>query len=122
MALGASAGGLEALEGFIDNLPSDCGMTIRPNTIYIGPADEYVGILGKSLQLLPLTETQAPKYPIDFFFRSLADDKKERAIAIILSRTGTDGTLGLKEIKAGGAWAWRRKSIRPSIPVCPEAP
>ena len=43
--------------------------------------------------------------PIDFFFRSLAEDQQERAIGIILSGTGTDGTLGLKEIKAAGGMA-----------------
>ena len=41
-----------------------------------------------------------PHLPIDYFFRSLAADQKERAVGIVLSGTGTDGTLGLKEIKA----------------------
>ena len=42
------------------------------------------------------------RVPIDFFFRSLADDQQQRAIGIILSGTGSDGTLGIREIKAGG--------------------
>ena len=44
----------------------------------------------------------APHLPIDMFFRSLARDQYERAVCIVLSGTGTDGVLGLQEIKAQG--------------------
>jgi two-component system CheB/CheR fusion protein len=53
------------------------------------------------LRLAPPLERRGIRMPVDFFFRSLAEDQQERAIGIILSGTGTDGTLRLKEIKDG---------------------
>ena len=45
---------------------------------------------------------QAPLFPIDSFFRSIAENEKEKAICVILSGTGTDGTLGLRAVKEEG--------------------
>ena len=59
-----------------------------------------MAILNGVLQLIDPVEKKSIRMPIDYFFRSLAQDKKEKAICIVLSGMGTDGTLGLKEIKA----------------------
>src|SRR5208283_1562266 len=58
-----------------------------------------MSVLHGTLHLLDPTAPRGLRLPIDFFFRSLADDRKERSIGIILSGMGTDGTMGLKAIK-----------------------
>ena len=59
----------------------------------------YLAILNGTLHLMEPDEPGPLRLPIDYFFRSLAEDQKEKAIGIVLSGTGTDGTLGLKAIK-----------------------
>ena len=54
------------------------------------------------MRLEPRDETRSPHLPIDHFFKSLAKDRQAAAIGVILSGTGSDGTLGLEEIKAAG--------------------
>ena len=58
---------------------------------------------------------------IDLFLRSLADDLQEKAICIILSGTGSHGSLGLKAVKAAAAWPWFRTPRRRRIHGCPES-
>ncbi|HEY9246602.1 MAG TPA: CheR family methyltransferase, partial [Candidatus Methanoperedens sp.] len=58
--------------------------------------------LHRTLHLYEPVVSKGIRHPIDFLFRSLADDQKENAICIILSGTGTEGTLGLKAIKGEG--------------------
>ena len=58
-----------------------------------------MALLNGSLQLLKPSAARGQRLPIDFFFRSLAQDQRERAIGIVLSGTGTDGTLGVRAIK-----------------------
>ncbi len=73
-----------------------------PGTIYITPPNADVTISGGVLMLAkPHLET-GPKPSIDIFFQSLAEDKEERAIGIILSGTGSDGATGIRAIKAAG--------------------
>jgi two-component system, chemotaxis family, CheB/CheR fusion protein len=55
-----------------------------------------------TLQLLEPAAPRGLRLPIDFFFRSLAQDQHERAICIVLSGTGSDGTLGLRAVKGEG--------------------
>ena len=55
-----------------------------------------------SCTLTPRKEGRGPHLPVDFLFRSLAEDEQTRAIGVVLSGTGSDGTLGLSEIKAIG--------------------
>jgi two-component system CheB/CheR fusion protein len=134
VGIGASAGGLEALEKFFSNMPAHSGMAfaivmhfdpnskslmaeilkrytkmevfqveedtkVNPNNVYIIPPNKDMAILHGVLHLLEPVVRQGIRHPIDFFFRSLADDKREKAICIILSGTGTEGTLGLKAVK-----------------------
>ncbi|MDP1831562.1 MAG: chemotaxis protein CheB [Geothrix sp.] len=78
------------------------GMTVQPNCAYIIPPGRDMAFLNGTLQLLEPTAPHGHRLPIDFFFRSLAQDQRERAICIVLSGTGSDGTLGVRAIKAEG--------------------
>ena len=64
--------------------------------------NRYLTISGEQLFLTEPIEQRGVRVPIDFFFRSLADDQQQRAIGVILSGAGTDGMLGAREIKAAG--------------------
>lgn len=75
---------------------------VRPNHVYVIPPNKHLSIRGGVLQLSALSERRGLRMPIDFFLRSLAEDQHEKAIAVILSGTGTDGGLGAKEIKGAG--------------------
>jgi two-component system CheB/CheR fusion protein len=135
VAIGASAGGLEAFEQFFKNMPEDSNMafvliphlspehksicprssagtkmTLRRrrrcesemNCVYIIPPDKDMSILRGTLQRLDPVERRGVRHPIDFFFRALAQDQGEKAVCIVLSGTGTEGTLGLKAVKGEG--------------------
>jgi two-component system CheB/CheR fusion protein len=137
VGIGSSAGGLEALEAFLDAMPVDggmafvivthqlpdhtsllpdllgrhtampisevtAGMPIQPNQIYLSTPGSYLSIANATLQPMPRESRNGPPLPIDYFLRALAADQQERAIGIILSGTGTDGTLGLQAIKGYG--------------------
>jgi two-component system, chemotaxis family, CheB/CheR fusion protein len=78
------------------------GVRVLPNCIYVIPPDCDMAIMHGDLHLMQPSAPRGLRQPIDFFFRSLSQDKKERAIAIVLSGTGTEGTLGLREIKGQG--------------------
>ncbi|HSQ17123.1 MAG TPA: chemotaxis protein CheB, partial [Anaerolineales bacterium] len=78
------------------------GMAVRPNCIYIIPPNRDMAFLNGTLQLLEPTAPRGLRLPIDFVFRSLAQDQHERAICIVLSGTGSDGTLGARAIKGEG--------------------
>jgi two-component system CheB/CheR fusion protein len=144
VGVGASAGGLEALQALFANVPADPGiafvviqhraldhtsvmrslierytklgvkdiednMPVQPNTIYLAPANKDVSLLHGVLFLTDIPARAGIHLPIDSFLRSLAEDEAERAVCIILSGTGSDGTLGLKEIKAAGGMAMAQK-------------
>lgn len=75
------------------------GMKVQPNAVYIIPPGYDMALLNGALQLLKSSPLRGQRLPIDFFFHSLAQDQRERAIGIVLSGTGTDGTLGVRAIK-----------------------
>jgi two-component system CheB/CheR fusion protein len=137
VGIGASAGGLEALEQFFTNLPESEGMAfviiqhldpdhkgimhellqrvtrmhvsvatngvkIRPNCVYVIPPNTSMSVLNGALYLFEPKENRGLRLPVDYFFRSLADDRHEDSIGIILSGMGSDGSLGLKAIKEKG--------------------
>ncbi len=134
VAIGASAGGLEALEQFLRHTPVDSGIAfvviqhldptqkgmlvellqratampvlqvtdglrVEANSVYVIPPNRDMSILHGVLQLFDPVMPRGLRLPIDAFFRSLADDAQERAIGVILSGMGSDGTLGLRAIK-----------------------
>ncbi len=137
VAIGASAGGLEAIEHFFRALPCDTGFAyviiqhlspdfkslmdeliarytkmsiVRvekptlplPNTIYLLPPRNEMILENGLLTLTDRPLEKQPHQPITRFFRSLAREKTDKAIAIILSGTGSDGSLGLTDIHDAG--------------------
>ena len=81
------------------------GVRLEPNHVYVSPPGGHVALSDRKVRLMEGAPGEMPPHPIDFFFRSLAQDQKERAICIVLSGTGTDGTLGLKAIKGESGMA-----------------
>ena len=137
VAIGASAGGLEALKEFFNNVPPDCGhsfviiqhlspdykslmaellakntilpiyeiknnMTVEKGCIYLIPPKKNMTILNGKLRLVNKPKGQDLNLPIDIFFRSLAQEYREKSICIILSGTGSDGTSGARAVKEVG--------------------
>ncbi len=74
------------------------GQQIESDHVYVIPPDKDISIYQGQIQLLDMIR-KGVSHPIDFFFRSLAQDRGNQAVGVILSGTGTDGTLGIKEIK-----------------------
>ncbi len=75
------------------------GVRAEPNRVYVLPPNANVSIENGILRLQART---TPHMPIDHFLRSLAQDQHNKAIGVILSGTASDGTQGLKAIKAEG--------------------
>ncbi len=134
IGIGASAGGLEALEVFFSSMPSnsglafivvqhlspdykslmvellskrtqmmvfraESGMRVETNCIYLIPPKKNLKIFHGKLILSEQDYSKGINLPIDIFLHSLADDQGEKAIAIILSGTGSDGMRGIRAIK-----------------------
>ncbi len=78
------------------------GMVVQINCAYIIPPNRDMAFLDGTLQLLEPTAARGLRLPIDYLFRSLAQDQRERAIGIVLSGTGSDGTAGVRAIKGEG--------------------
>ncbi len=78
------------------------GMLVKPNCAYIIPPGYDMAFLGGALHLLDPQSKRGKWMPIDFFFRSLAQDQRERSICIVLSGNGSDGMLGVRTIKGEG--------------------
>jgi len=78
------------------------GMAVEPNCAYIIPPNRDMAFLNGTLQLMEPSSPRGQRLPIDYLFRSLAQDQRERAIGIVLSGTGSDGTLGVRAIKGEG--------------------
>src|SRR5258706_10052144 len=81
------------------------GMAVRPNCAYIIPPNRDMAFLNGKLQLLEPHAPRGHRLPIDFFFRSLAEDLHERAICVVLSGTSSDGTHGIRTSKADAGLA-----------------
>ena len=78
------------------------GMQVKPNSIYIIPPNRDLAVREGALRLSEPESARGRRLPIDFFFRSLAADQRERAVGVVLSGTGSDGTLGVQALKAAG--------------------
>lgn len=82
---------------------------IEPNHVYVTPGQHDVAIEGGLLKLVPRTTTRGQHMPIDAFLRTLAEAQGSKAIGVILSGTASDGTLGVKAIKAEGGIAFAQE-------------
>jgi two-component system CheB/CheR fusion protein len=79
------------------------GQVIKPDHIYVCPPDNVLLVRNGKLVLQPI-ESERQKKPIDIFLSSLAGDRGEDAIGVVLSGGGSDGTLGIKAIKESGGF------------------
>src|SRR5215831_7790794 len=137
VAIGASAGGIEAFSEMIRAVPTDTGMAfvliqhldpthhsiltelvaketamrvrevadgmpLQPNHVYVIPPNSTMSVSSRVLRIAPREETRGLHMSIDHFMRSLAGEEGSRAIGVILSGSGSDGTLGMAEIQAQG--------------------
>jgi two-component system, chemotaxis family, CheB/CheR fusion protein len=156
VGIGASAGGLEAIETFFAHMPTGVGMAfvviqhlspqhksilgdilkkdtsmqvievedgmhIVPNCIYLNPPDKEIGIFNGIFRLVKPDQSRKIRLPIDYFFRSLADEQAEKAICIILSGTGSDGTLGLEAVKGVGGLTMAQAEQQAKYPGMPRS-
>ena len=78
------------------------GVKVAANHVYVNPPGQLLSIIGGTLQFSERTHPSISHLPIDTFFKSLANDCGANAVGIVLSGSGTDGTVGLREIKAEG--------------------
>ena len=97
------------------------GMAVEANHVYIIPPDRNMTISGGVLCLTGPVDRGGWQTSIDLFLRSLADDRAERAICIILSGTGSHGTLGLTAVKAAGGMAMVQDPSTADYPPMPES-
>jgi two-component system CheB/CheR fusion protein len=81
------------------------GMEVQPNSAYIIPPNADMAMENTRLRLYEPNTPRGQRLPIDFFFRSLAREHHERAICVVLSGTGSDGTLGVRAVKGEGGMA-----------------
>lgn len=77
-------------------------MPIRADSVYVIPPNRELRVVNETLKLEEPAQTRGLRLPINVLFSSLASDQNERAIAVVLSGMGSDGTLGLQAIKATG--------------------
>jgi len=91
------------------------GMTVNVNCVYIIPPNRDMALLNGTLQLLEHTVPRGKRTAVDFFFSSLAQDQHERAIGILLSGAGSDGTQGVRAIKAEGGMVIAQNQNRLSL-------
>jgi two-component system, chemotaxis family, CheB/CheR fusion protein len=75
---------------------------VQPGCAYIIPPNHDLSLVGGALYLTQHADDRRPHLTIDHFFSSLAAAQRERAIGVVMSGTGSDGTLGLREIKGEG--------------------
>ena len=84
------------------------GMTVKRNEVYLIPHDKYMTIGNQKLYLSDKENVKTPHLTINRFFTSLAADCGKKAIAIVLSGLGSDGTEGIKAIKKAGGMVMAR--------------
>jgi two-component system CheB/CheR fusion protein len=81
------------------------GIEITANSVYIIAPNQYLRLNGETLNFVAPPKARGRRHPIDDFFESLAMQERERSVGVVLSGTGTNGTQGLKAIKAQGGLA-----------------
>lgn len=86
------------------------GVRVEPNHLYIIPRNTHMSLVRGVLTLSPRLDSPSPHMPIDPFLRSLAADRRSKAIGIILSGSASDGALGMMAIKAAGGITFAQSS------------
>lgn len=137
VGIGASAGGVQALKEFFENVPAKSGLAfvvilhlspdhdsqlaevlqtiasipvtqvnkqikVTPNCVYVVPPNKHLTMNGNIIEVTPNLTTEDRRAPVDIFFRTLAESHKSRAVAVVLSGTGANGSMGLKRVKEKG--------------------
>lgn len=97
------------------------GVQVAANRVYVIPPNTSITIRNGHLYLAQRDKSRAPQLPIDDFFHSLAEDKREKSVGIVLSGTGSDGTLGIAEIKAAGGITFAQKPATAKYDSMPRA-
>ena len=98
------------------------GMPIERDHLYVIPPGTYLSVGNGALHLSQPQARHGARLPFDFLLHSLAEECGARAICVILSGTGADGSLGLKAVKEKGGWSSRRTPTRPAMTACRAAP
>ena len=80
-------------------------MPIEANHVYVIAPNSYLRVAGNTCHLSEPDEPRGHRFPVDELFRSLAEDQQDRAICVVLSGTGHNGTEGLKDVRAAGGVA-----------------
>ena len=83
-------------------LEAEDGMPVEANRVFIIPPDSTLTVQDRRLHVEKPAPPRERRRPIDTFFSSLAEDQGENAVCIVLSGTGSDGALGLKQVKESG--------------------
>lgn len=140
VGLGASAGGVRALQEFFASMPANSGMAfvvilhlspqhesslpqilqaqttmpvvqvrethrVEPNHVYVIPPNRQLEMVDGTIRCAPPVKKMGARVAIDVFFRTLAEAYQKNAVCIVMSGTGSDGTLGLKRIKESNGFA-----------------
>src|SRR5258706_5136147 len=95
------------------------GMAVEPNHVYVIPPNARMGIHDGQLKLMKRAAAGEKNMPIDYFFKWLAESGKAEAIGVILSGTASDGTFGLKAIKAEGGICFAQDEASAKYPGMP---
>ena len=141
VGIGASAGGIQALREFFQNVPEKSGIAyvvilhlspdhdsklaevlqattnipvrqvkeltkVEPDNIYVVPPDQHLTMLDGSIDVSANILVEDRRAPVDIFFRTLAESSGPRAVAVILSGTGANGSMGIKRVKEKGGAAF----------------
>src|SRR6185436_11704378 len=97
------------------------GTTIAANHVYVIAPDSDMAVANRVLHLTKRRELPKPHLPVDFLFRSLATLEEPRAIGVVLSGTGSDGALGLREIKGVGGITFAQSEESAKHPGMPHS-
>ena len=95
-------------------------LRLEPNRVYVIPPNKKIDVAGRKLKVSPRRDTKDVHLPVDHFLESLAEEEGNRSIGVILSGNGSDGTRGLRAVKAVGGitFAQDEKSAKfPSMPA-----
>lgn len=156
VAIGASAGGLEAYTDFFRSLQPNTGMSfvliqhldpthhsmlteivskatsmpveeiasgtkVNPNRVYVIPHNALIAVSDGVFVLTPRDKRSGQHLAVNFFMRSLAEERKSKAIGIVLSGTGSDGTQGLEYIKAEGGITFAQDPVTAKYDGMPQS-